>query len=253
MRKANKIRYIILAFLLGIISVMFGGGGIASADINRSYSNVADDLRKDGNFNAWEYPAKATDYSLQVIQIAESAAGELFVYVYQPSGAVADLRATCINMTLSEEVNGTDLYNLKYLNSSGVFYKYIAEGVKVSSAVERLYNITSIYREWNEDYDKGTGNDNTIDEAVFEVGKLTAMQSNNTAVRFRRQLQQANAVMVKGVAVSVSVSNGTEQAFSCAELGRKKSVSCGEVKDLQRYCRGYGATMEFLKKRTAIF
>lgn len=172
MRKANKIRYIILAFLLGIISVMFGGGGIASADINRSYSNVADDLRKDGNFNAWEYPAKATDYSLQVIQIAESAAGELFVYVYQPSGAVADLRATCINMTLSEEVNGTDLYNLKYLNSSGVFYKYIAEGVKVSSAAERLYNITSIYREWNEDYDKGTGNDNTIDEVVFEVGKL---------------------------------------------------------------------------------
>lgn len=172
MRKANKIRYIILAFLLGIISVMFGGGGIASADINRSYSNVADDLRKDDNFNAWEYPANATDYSLSVIQIAESAAGELFVYVYQPSGKVADLRATCINMTLSEEVNGTDLYNLKYLNSSGVFYKYIAEGVKVSSATERLYNITSIYREWNEDYDKGTGNDNTIDEAVFEVGKL---------------------------------------------------------------------------------
>ena len=55
------------------------------------------------NFNAWEYPANATDYSLSVIQIAESAAGELFVYVYQPSGAVADLRATCINMTLSEE------------------------------------------------------------------------------------------------------------------------------------------------------
>lgn len=169
--KIKQLKYIITAFLMGLLSVFFGGGICVNAE-SKSYSNVADDLRKDDNFNAWEYPAKATDYSLQVIQIAESAAGELFVYVYQPSGAVADLRATCINMTLSEEVNGTDLYNLKYLNSSGVFYKYIAEGVKVSSAAERLYNITSIYREWNGDYDKGTGNDNTIDEVVFEVGKL---------------------------------------------------------------------------------
>ena len=179
MRKANKIRYIILAFLLGIISVMFGGGGIASADINRSYSNVADDLRKDDNFNAWEYPAKATDYSLQVIQIAESAAGELFVYVYQPSGKVADLRATSVNMSLTEDATATKLYALKYLNSSGVFYKYLAEGVKVGTAGERYYNITSIYREWNADYDKDTGNDNTIDEVVFKVGQLCRVTTAN--------------------------------------------------------------------------
>lgn len=154
MRKANRIQYIIVAFLLGILSLMFGGGGVASADINQSYSNVAEDLQKDKNFNAWEYPANATDYSLSVIQIAESAAGELFVYVYQPSGKVADLRATSVNMSLTEDV-------------------------KVGTAGERYYNITSIYREWNADYDKDTGNDNTIDEVVFKVGQLWRVTTAN--------------------------------------------------------------------------
>ncbi len=179
MRKVNKFQCIIIAFLLGLIVVFVGGGGIASADNNSGYSNAIDDLQKDKNFNAWDYPAVPTDYKLEVIQIAESKAGELFIYVYQPSGAVADLRATCVNMALSEDVNGTDFYNLKYVNSSGVFYKYIVEGVKVSSASERFYNITSILREWNEDYD-GFHSDNTqiMKEKAFPVGQLWQVTSD---------------------------------------------------------------------------
>ena len=115
MRKVNKFQCIIIAFLLGLIVVFVGGGGIASADNNSGYSNAIDDLQKDKNFNVWDYPAVPNDYKLEVIQIAESKAGELFIYVYQPSGAVADLRATCVNMALSEDVNGTDFYNLKYV------------------------------------------------------------------------------------------------------------------------------------------
>lgn len=184
MRKVNKFQCIIIAFLLGLIAVFVGGGGIASADNNSGYSNAIDDLQKDKNFNAWDYPAVPTDYKLEVIQIAESKAGELFIYVYQPSGAVADLRATCVNMALSEDVNGTDFYNLKYVNSSGVFYKYIVEGVKVSSASERFYNITSILREWNEDYDAPSGNDNVINEVPFEVGKLFKAITANGKVTY---------------------------------------------------------------------
>lgn len=184
MRKVNKFQCIIIAFLLGLIAVFVGGGGIASADNNSGYSNAIDDLQKDKNFNVWDYPAVPNDYKLEVIQIAESKAGELFIYVYQPSGAVADLRSTCVNMALSEDVNGTDFYNLKYVNSSGVFYKYIVEGVKVSSASERFYNITSILREWNEDYDAPSGNDNVINEVPFEVGQLWKATTANGKVTY---------------------------------------------------------------------
>lgn len=182
--KIKQLKYIITAFLLGLLSIFFGGGIAVNADNNSGYSNAIDDLQKDNNFNVWEYPAVPTDNKLEVIQIAESKAGELFIYVYQPSGAVADLRATCVNMALSEDVNGTDFYNLKYVNSSGVFYKYIVEGVKVSSAAERFYNITSILRKWNEDYDAPSGNDNVINEVPFEVGKLFKATTANGKVTY---------------------------------------------------------------------
>ena len=50
------------------------------------YSGVLDDLQKDDSFDESHYPAIADDYSLKLIQIAESVDGELFLYVYQPSG-----------------------------------------------------------------------------------------------------------------------------------------------------------------------
>ncbi|UKI52459.1 MAG: hypothetical protein L6V79_02950 [Clostridium sp.] len=51
-----------------------------------TYSEVLDDLKKDTSFKPENYPTKADDYSLQIIQLAESTDKELFVYVYQPSG-----------------------------------------------------------------------------------------------------------------------------------------------------------------------
>lgn len=52
----------------------------ASADVI-SYTNVLDDLKKDENFDINDYPTNFSDYSLNVIQIAEGSSGELFVYV----------------------------------------------------------------------------------------------------------------------------------------------------------------------------
>ena len=42
-----------------------------------TYSNVLDDLKKDTSFNPGNYPTKADDYSLQIIQLAESVNKEL--------------------------------------------------------------------------------------------------------------------------------------------------------------------------------
>ena len=161
MTKAKRIIQKILCFAF---AVLFGGELLLSAfslkanalnaEIEeRNYSNVLDDLKKDENFNVADFPDNPTDYSLQVITVAEGNNGELFVYVYQPSNATKDLRASKINMSLVDPTTYLgdneptyDLYDLTWINSSGVFDKYIVNGVNVSSDPYRYYDITAIYR-----------------------------------------------------------------------------------------------------------
>ena len=108
MRKAlkeNLIRFSAL-FILAVLcfAIYFGGliPPVAYAD-NAAYTGVLEDLCKDENFTTTLYPTKSNDYSLQVIQIAESTGKELFVYVYQPSGQAKNLCASSINISLKPQ------------------------------------------------------------------------------------------------------------------------------------------------------
>ena len=85
MRKLN----ILLAFVLSVCAVFNEAHTLAIAE-EITYTEVLTDLQKDSSFNADNYPTKADDYSLQIIQLAESVNKELFVYVYQPSGKAKD-------------------------------------------------------------------------------------------------------------------------------------------------------------------
>lgn len=138
-----------------------------------SYSDVLDDLRKDENFSPSTYPSVANDYSLQVIQIAESTDKELFVYVYQPSGQAKDLRASSINIALvpRESISDVRNYKLTLLNSSGVFYKYRVDGLTVSSDTTRYYTVTTIYRPFDEMIDEGAEHGNEVTEVDYKVAK----------------------------------------------------------------------------------
>ncbi len=135
-------------------------------------TNVLTDLQKDENFKVSDYPDKADDYSIQVIQIAESTAKEFLIYTYQPAQRTCFMLATCVNMSLSEDVKSTKLYDLEFLSCEGVFCKYKVKDVVVADTDYRYYNITSIYRPWNKDFDDPSGNDNTINEVAFNVGRL---------------------------------------------------------------------------------
>ena len=148
---------------------VLGGGSSTAFAVSSKYSNVMTDLQKDESFNPESYPTKENNYSLQVIQIAESVNKELFVYVYAPSAKVT---ATSIN--ISTAINDS----LKYINygltlssSYGTLSKYMVNELTVKADALRYYDISSIFRKWNADYDKGTGNDNTIQEVSFEVGQ----------------------------------------------------------------------------------
>ena len=111
MRLIHKKSFIAFVFVALILFSLLGVGvgGKVYADTSTSgFSYVLDDLQKDESFNPDDYPAVNDDYSLQVIQVAESTSGEVFIYVYQPSGKGADLRATQINMALTESLNDVD-------------------------------------------------------------------------------------------------------------------------------------------------
>ena len=174
--KDNLRRFTVLLLLAVLLFAVFWGGQSAALSAyaeSTSYSDVLDDLRKDENFSPGTYPTVADDYSLQVIQVAESTGKELFVYVYQPSGQTKDLKASSINIALVPRENISDIrnYKLTLLNSSGVFYKYRVDGLTVGSQTTRYYTITTIYRPFDETIDEGAEHGNVVTEVDYAVAK----------------------------------------------------------------------------------
>lgn len=184
MKQATKTRLVstFLAFVLGVCVVITTAAQIpivARAE-SITYSNVLDDLKKDTSFNSSNYPLETDDYSLQIIQLAESVNKELFVYVYQPSGKAKDFNASSINIstTINDDISYLN-YKLKRLNSSGVFYKYKVVGLTVKDESVRYYAISSIYRPFDESIDKQASGGNTVTEINYAVNKQYAFGTIN--------------------------------------------------------------------------
>jgi hypothetical protein len=178
--KTVKIKKMIAAFLCVFAAV----GALPAAELpftasaaEYEYSAVLDDLKKDTEFRSSDYPVDNSDYSLQVIQIAESRDGELFVYVYQPSHKTWSIEGTSINIsTALHDSLKYQNYTLKLLDSKGVFYKYRVEDLKVKTDTVRYYDISAIYRAWHAGIDKittgATAEGNTVSEVPYAVGQL---------------------------------------------------------------------------------
>ncbi len=172
---------VLLSFLLLCVVLL-----TACSSTTKGYTDVLDDLKKDENFRATDYPVKIGDYSLQVIQIAESDDDELFLYVYQPSGK---LEATSVNIAQEKEPETGDTHNFKLelLSSSGTLFKYLVDGITLRNGSVRYYDITSIYRAWNDKIDDDTENDNVIDEVVYEIGQLWTVEDKNDEIEYSMQ------------------------------------------------------------------
>ncbi len=184
MTQATKTRLvsIFLAFVLGICAVITTAAQtplVARAE-SITYSGVLDDLKKDTSFKPENYPSKADDYSLQIIQLAESVNKELFVYVYQPSGKAKNFKASSINISTTINDNISYLnHKLELLNSNGVFYKYKVTGLTVKDESVRYYAISSIYRPFDDSVDKQASGGNTVTEVNYAVNKQYAFGSIN--------------------------------------------------------------------------
>lgn len=168
--------------LLFLLVLLVASTIVPVAFAESDYTSVLDDLQQDESFDVADYPKKNGDYSLQVIQIAESVDDELFVYVYQPNGKTV---ATTINMAQVKEPDTADTHNLRLrlLNSSGTLFKYKVEGLTLRNTIVRYYEISSIFRDWIKGVDEETGNDNVIGEVAFEVGQLWTLEDTDDGVK----------------------------------------------------------------------
>ena len=176
--------HVIFALLLLIMSAI-GGRYIPSAFADTDgYTTAIEDLQHDETFKPSAYPDNPEDIKIQLIQIAESEDGDLFVYTYQPCQRTTYLVATDINMSLSETVDDTELYPLRLINISGTLCKYSVTGVTVSPVAVRYYNITSIYREWIKGVDEEPDNDNTTNAVAHEVGQLWQVKTSSDGVEY---------------------------------------------------------------------
>lgn len=179
----RKFTYTIAIILLIVIASIFSivGGGVteahAAATTSADKPEVISELSRDINFNAEDYPQNSKDYSLNVMQIAENRNGKVFLFVYNPCAWTKPLTAKSVNMALSESVNGTRLYSLQLLSRSGVFAKYLVSGATADKLTKtHYYNVSSIYREWDESIDKSPDNNNTVSLKAYPVGKVFKVQ-----------------------------------------------------------------------------
>ena len=174
-RNRTRICTIVFALLLFVASVFPTiSSGIKVYAYTEKYTSVLEDLQKDESFDVNDYPSDPDDYSLDVIQVAESSEGELFVYVYQPSDETKELVATSINISKGVGENlAFKNYRLSLLNSEGVFDKYLVKGFTVLDETERIYQISSILRFYDSSIDTApsTNTEQTMSEKAFKVAK----------------------------------------------------------------------------------
>lgn len=172
-RKINKILISIMLLIVSVFPTFFNSVvNLANAVTVTGYTSVLGDLKIDDTFDESYYPSIDNDYSLNVIQIAESSGGELFIYVYQPSAVTKQLVATSINISqaLNDSLSYKN-YKLKLLDSDGVFAKYKVLDIEIRSDVVRYYDISNIFRAFDGSIDEQPGNGNTITEVKNKVAQ----------------------------------------------------------------------------------
>lgn len=163
-------RFFILLLIFTLLASLFGAReAFAYAEVR--YTGALEDLRKAENFDPSYYPAKEGDYTVSLIQIAESKDNELFVYTYQPASDER-ITASSINISRTSELNVTPQnYYLTLLSREGVFCKYVVKDFKVSDEPTRYYAIPSIFRFWVNDIDGDQSGSQTVTEKSFEVAE----------------------------------------------------------------------------------
>ena len=166
----NRIAVLIITLCVFLTGAQSFSAVAAESENEKTASGVIEDLSKDASFNAANYPSNAKDYSLSVMQVAESTDKELFIYVYQPSGDKVRASSINISTTINDEISFFN-YPLKLLNFEGTLFKYKVTNFEVKKDPVRYYAISSVYRPYNSDIDNNKSGNNTINEVNYAVNR----------------------------------------------------------------------------------
>ncbi len=182
---------------------------VAYAEEQEQYSDPLADLKKDDSFKELEYPVNDEDYSVNVIQIAESLDGDLLLYVYVPN-TEKDIIATSVNISwaINENLSYKN-YTVTLLSKNGVFHKYLVNDFALKPDALRYYDISSLFRKWDESIDDNPydENGNTILEVSYGVEKLFTATTLNGAISYSCVYSETVLITAKYVGM-VRYSNG---------------------------------------------
>ena len=163
----------LLSFLI-VVLIVFGAfcapNTIYASETTR-YTSVMEDLKKSPNFSVFNFPQIRHNFSLEVITVAEGADGDLFVYVYQPTGSFCSFYATSINISKTLENPSFRNYALEFINCNETLYKYRVKDFEISSGEMRYCVISSIFRSFIKFYDTAATHENSIAEVAYDVSK----------------------------------------------------------------------------------
>ena len=174
-----------MVVFLGLLAALASGVIIANAETS---PEVLQDLRKDKDFDENNYPYVKDDYGLYVIQVAESANKELFVYAYQPCHDTYDLVGTKISISYGFSIDGSglspQLYNLQLISTSGTLDKYYVEDFTVPNDGDRYYNIVEIFRVVNTEIDGEQDPSFPKTDKAYSVGQQWYCYDLNKSKRY---------------------------------------------------------------------
>lgn len=158
------------------------------------YTDLITDLKKDETFSMTNYPAKGGDYSIDIIQIAESENNELFVYTYQPCRIAlaadqtqVELAPTQISLAMSTDLNNLRyaLYGLTEVHRYGTLTKYVVNGFEVNpNLLLRYYSVPMLQRKTS---DNG--------EESVEVGKLWTVETTASGVKYSARRKETIEIL----------------------------------------------------------
>lgn len=184
----KKITFALIAFFVGLYFSLCSLPIITTVAETTIYTDVLSDLRKDENFDESQYPSETDNFSLSVIQIAESSDKELFVYVYQPADSAIDLLATEIRLSTNapddEAVSYKD-YELSLVSTKGVFDKYKVKDFTVLTDTVRYYSIVQVVRKWDKSIDDDLPAGNTASTVPCEVSQKWEVSTVDSETTYR--------------------------------------------------------------------
>lgn len=178
----------LLLFILSIFALFFTSlSSLSFVHAEEKYSDVLTDLKKDTNFSEDYYTVDDSAIDISVIQIAETPDKELLIYTYQPANKTKEVKASSISISLTIDNNiNPSIYDLTFINSNSVFAKYVVNDFVANNDMIHYYEIISIFRPFNEEYDTQPDDNNTINEISYSVGSLFCAAYTGDSIVYSR-------------------------------------------------------------------